>query len=102
MDEETYGSVKSFCYMADTLDGDGEADLAIIRNGCMKFQELLSFLTSRVPMLEMKGSVCTSCVRSSMTYGSEIMPLLVDAGLKFERADDAIDVWCLQERQMYK
>ena len=25
---ETYGCVKSFCYLVDTLDGDGGADLA--------------------------------------------------------------------------
>ena len=28
MDGETYGCVKSFCYLLDTLDGDGGADLA--------------------------------------------------------------------------
>ena len=36
VDIETYGCVKSFCYLADTLDGDGGADLvapARIRNG---------------------------------------------------------------------
>ena len=46
-----------------------------------------AFLTSRAPPLEMKGRVYAS-VRSSMTYGSENRPLLVDVGLKFERADD--------------
>ena len=43
---ETNGCVKSFCYLEDTLDGDGGADLADtarIRNGWMKFQELLPF-----------------------------------------------------------
>ena len=38
---------------------DSEVDLAAttrIRNGWMKFQELLLFLTSRAPMLEMKGN----------------------------------------------
>ena len=35
----------------------------------------------------MKGRVYASCVRSSMTYGSETRPLLVDVGLKFERAE---------------
>ena len=85
---ETYGDI--FCYLGDTLDGNGRADLAVtarIRNGWMKFQELLPFLTSRVPPLEMKGRVYASCVRSSMTYGSETRPLLVDVGLKFERAE---------------
>ena len=87
MDGETYECVKSFSYLGDTLDGDGGADLAataIIRNGWTKFKELLPFLTSRAPPLELKGRVYASCVRSSMIYGSETRPLLVDVGLKFE------------------
>ena len=28
VDGETYGCVKSFCYLGDTFDGDGGADLA--------------------------------------------------------------------------
>ena len=35
-DGDTYGCVKSFCYLGDTLDGDGGPDLsatARIRNG---------------------------------------------------------------------
>ena len=80
VDGETYDCVKSFCHLGDTLDGDGGADLAAaarIRNGWMKFRELLPFPTSRSPPLEMKGRVYTSCVRSSMTYGSETRPLLL-------------------------
>ena len=90
VDGETYGCVKSFCYLGDTLFGDGGADLgatARIRNVWTKFQELLSFLTSRDPPMEMKGRVYASCVRSNMTYGSETRPLLVDIGLQFERAE---------------
>ena len=52
VDGETYECVNSFCYLGDTLDGDGGADLvaaARIRNGWMKFRELLPFLTSRAP-----------------------------------------------------
>ena len=69
--EKIYECVKSFCYLGvgDTIDGDGGADLAAtarIRNGWMKFRELLPFLTSRAPSLEMKGQVYVSCVRSSM------------------------------------
>ena len=40
---ETYEYVKCFCYLGDTLDRDGGADLAAtarIGNGCMKFREL--------------------------------------------------------------
>ena len=87
MDGETYG---------DTLDGDSGADLAAtfrIRNGWMKFRDLLPFLTSRAPPLEMKGRVYASCVRSSMTYGSDTRPLLVDVGMKFERAEMHMIRW---------
>ena len=76
----THECVKSLCYLGDTLDGDGGADLAAtarIRNGWMKFRELLPFLTSRAPPMEMKGRirVYASCVSRSMTYGSETRPL---------------------------
>ena len=87
VDGETYECVKSFCYVGDTLDGADLAATAKIRNGLMKFRELLPFLTSRAPSLEIKGRVYASCVRSIMTYRSETRPLLVDVGLKFERAD---------------
>ena len=43
--------------------------------------------------LEMKGREYASCVRSSMTYGSETRPLLVDVGLKFERAEMQMIGW---------
>ena len=63
------------------------------RNGWMKFRERLPFLTSRAPPLEMKGRVYVSCVRSSMTYGSETRPMLFDVGLKFERAEMQMIRW---------
>ena len=93
---EKHECVKSFCYLGDTLDGDGGADLAAtdrIRNGWMKFRELLPFLTSGASPLEMKGRVYASCVRSSMTYGSETRLLLVDVWLKFERAEMQLIRW---------
>ena len=34
-----------------------------------------------------------SCVRSSITYGSETRPLLVDIGLKLERAEMQMIRW---------
>ena len=54
----TYECEESFCYLGVTLDGDDGADLAAtarIMNGWMKFRELLPFLTSIAPPLEMKG-----------------------------------------------
>ena len=58
VDGETYGCVKSFCYLGDTFDGDGGADFVVtarIRNEWMKFREILPCQSSRAPMLEMKG-----------------------------------------------
>ena len=102
MDGETYECVKSLFYLGDNRDGDGGADLAAtarIRNGWMKFRELL---TSRAPPLKMKGRVYSSCVRSSMTYRSETMPLLVDVRLKFERAEmQMIMVVCISWLRSY-
>ena len=59
----------------------------------MKFRELFPFLTSRAPPLEMKGRVYASCVKRSMTYGSENSPLLVDVESKFERAETQKIKW---------
>ena len=58
----------------------------------MKFWELLPFLTSRAPPIEMESRVYASCIRSSMTYGSETRPLLAD-GLKFEKAYMQMVTW---------
>ena len=55
---ETYGCVTSFCYLGDTLDGNG-ADIAVtarIINGWMKFRGRFPFLTSRA--LPLESSVC--------------------------------------------
>ena len=41
----------------------------------------------------MKGRVYASCVRSSITYGSETRPFLADVGLKFERAEMHMIRW---------
>ena len=96
VDGETYGCIKSICYLGDTLDGDGGANLAAtakIRNGWNAFGELLPSLASRAPPLEMKGRVYASVVKSSMIYGSTTMPLLADVELKFERAEMQMIRW---------
>ena len=53
VDGEMYGCVKSFCYLEDTLDGDGGVGLgatARIRNGWMRF-----------PVGDERSSVCQLC-----------------------------------------
>ena len=66
VDGDTHECVKSFCYLGDTLDEDGGADLtdpAIIINGWMNCRELMPFLISKAPPLEMKGRI-TPVIRS--------------------------------------
>ena len=53
----------------------------------------ISDIQSPPPPLDIKGGVYASCVRSSMSYGSETRPLLVDVRLKFERAEMQIIRW---------
>ena len=50
-------------------------------------QKATEALTSTAPPLEIKGRVYASCVRSSMIYGSDTMPLLVDVVLKCKNRD---------------
>ena len=42
---------------------------------------------------DIQSSPVASCVRSSMIYRSETRPLLVDVGLKFERAEMQMIRW---------
>ena len=60
VDGETYGCVKSFCYLGDTLDGDGVANLV---DTARIINEAFAISDIKNSPLEMKGS--------SMTYGSE-------------------------------
>ena len=48
---------------------------------------------SAISGIQMNGRVYASCVRSSLTYGSETGPLLVDVGLKFEREELQMIRW---------
>ena len=64
VDGETYGCVKSFCYLGDTLDGNYGADLAVtarIRNGWMKFQEHAISDIQSTHTTDERSSVCQLC-----------------------------------------
>ena len=54
MEGQTYGCVKSFCYLGYTLGGNGadHAATARIRNGWIKFRMRFPVLTSRASSLE--------------------------------------------------
>ena len=62
VDGETFECVKSFCYLRDTLDGDGGACLtatARIRNGWMRAFAISDIQGS--PVGYEKSSVCQLC-----------------------------------------
>ena len=96
VDGETYGRVESFCYLGDMLDASGGVDSTVrarVRCGWKKFHELAPFLTSKAPTPEMKGLVCSACVRSSLTYGAETWPLQADQERMLERAENRMVRW---------
>ena len=93
---EVYQTVKSFCYLGDTVDAGGGVDAAVtarIRSGWNKFRELRPFLTSRAPSLKTKGTVYASCIRSCMTYGCETWAMKVEHEIKMERAESRMLRW---------
>ena len=53
----------------------------------------MPFLTSKAPSLKMKGQVYSACVRSGMTYGSEIWALKVEHEEKLNRAEMRMIRW---------
>jgi len=70
--------VDKFCYLGDMLSVDGDADAAVetrIRIGWNKFRRLVPLLTKKDILLILRGRLYSSCVRSSMSYGSETWPV---------------------------
>ena len=65
VDEETYVCVKSFCYLEDTLDGDGGADLAATARIRRWMDEVPRAFTisdiQRSPAGDERLSVCQLC-----------------------------------------
>ena len=66
VDGEMYGCVTSFCYLGDTLDGDGGVDLAVtarIRNGWMdEVQRAFSISDIQSSSVgDERSSVCQLC-----------------------------------------
>ena len=91
VDGETHDCVQIFCYLGTHVDADGGggSDFAAIKlevDG-KRSDTYFQFLTSGSPPPEIKGRVHASCVKCSIFYDSEIMPLLADVGLKFERVE---------------
>ena len=66
--------VHKFCYLGDMLGfgcGAGDAVRSRVRCAWRKFRELAPILMVRGVSLKMKGKIYSSCVQSTMEYGSE-------------------------------
>ena len=79
-----------FCYLGDMLCAGGGCELAVITRCSVawgKFKKLLPILTSKHINLELRGKLYTSCVRSSLLYGSENWAPTVAVLQKLQRND---------------
>jgi len=66
--------VDKFCYLGDMLSVDGDVDAAVetnIRIGWNKYRQLVPLLTNIDVSWIVRGRWYSSCVQSSMLYGSE-------------------------------
>ena len=82
--------VDTFCYLADMLSVDGDADAAVearIRIDWNKFRQLVPLLTNKDVSLIMRGRLYSSCVRSSMLHGSETWPVRKENMVALQRAE---------------
>jgi len=70
--------VDQFCYLGDMLSVDGDADAAVearIRIGWNKFRQLVPLLINKDVLLNVRGRLYSSRLRSSMLHGSETWPV---------------------------
>ena len=79
-----------FCYLGDMLSVVGDADAAVearIRIGWNKFRQLVPLLANKDVSLIMRGRLYSSCVRSSMSHGSETWPVRKENVVALQRAE---------------
>ena len=75
---------------------DGDADAAVearIRIGWNKFRQLVPLLTSKDVSLIMRGRLYSSCVRSSMSHGSQTWPVRKENVVALQRAEMRMVRW---------
>jgi len=88
--------VDKVCYLGDMLSVDGDADAAVearIRIGWNKFRQLVPLLTNTDVSLIMGGRMYSSCVRSSMSHGSETWPLRKENEVALQQAEMRMVRW---------
>ena len=89
-------AVDRFCYLGDMLSaGGGCMAAATVRCRCAwgKFWENLPLLTSKPVPFDLRGSLFSSNVRSSMLHNTETWPMTSDALHRLCRNDRAMIRW---------
>ena len=77
--------IDNFCYLGDMLDADGGCDSTVtarVRSAWKKFHEYLPILTGKGFLLNLKGKVYATCMRSCLMHGSETWLMKVEHELK--------------------
>ena len=74
-----------FCCLGDMLGVNGDADVAVgtgVRVGWGGFGQLVLLLINRDMSLTVRGRLCGSCVRGSMSHGSEDLARVICCNAK--------------------
>jgi len=88
--------VDKFCYLGNMLSADGDADAAVearIRIGWNKFRQLVPLLTNKDMSLITRGRLYSSCVHTSVLYGSETWPVRKENVVALQRAEMRMVRW---------
>jgi len=87
------------------LSADGDADAAVearIQIGWNNFRQFVPLLTNRDMPLIRRGRLYSSCVRSSMLYGSETWPVRKENKVALQRGEMRMVRWMCNVRQSSK
>ena len=77
-----------------SVDGDADAVVeARIRIGWNKFRQLVPLLTNKDVSLIVRGRLYSSCVRCSMSHGSETWPVRKENVVALQRAEMSMVRW---------
>jgi len=88
--------VDKFCYLGYMLSVDGDADAAVetrIQTAWNKFRQLAPLLTNTDISLIVRGTLYSSCMRSSMLHGSETWPLRKENEVALHQAEMRMVRW---------
>jgi len=95
--------VDNFHYLGDMLDGDDNAAVETrFRTGWNKFRQLVPLLANKDISLVVRGRLYSSCVQSSMLYGSETWPVRKKNEVVGQQAEMRMVRWMCGVKLQYR